>query len=56
MKSCFGVTKKNNKDYKEIEEGTHVLIKKECIKVGKRLVTKKNKIRVIKLIGTVTAN
>ena len=30
--------------------------KKECIKVGKRLVTKKNKIRAIKLIGTVTAN
>ena len=45
--------KKINEDFKGVEDGTYLLIKKECIKVGKILLFKKNKIRAIKLIGTV---
>ena len=50
----FNNNKKEN--YVELKEGSHVLIKKDCVKSGKRLLNRKYKIRDKNIIGTITNN
>ena len=45
---------KENDNYNLLDIRSHILIKKNCIKSGKRLLTRKLNIRDNKILGTIT--
>ena len=46
----------NDLEEDDLKLGIHILIKNNCAKVGKRLVTRKIKLRELKIIATIVEN